>query len=231
MNIEQWRFTLQRYCLSLTQSRWDAEDLAQDTWVKAFHPLHAMDHPHMEARLKRIAKNTWIDQCRRKKLFQQIQAMSELNTVMPDYGLLNIELALQALMKHLSPLQRTVFLLRDVFEYTIEETARYLKTTEGAVKAALHRARQSMRTVRDDMQQDSVRLPEDEGMREYLHVMAVAYQMGDMATLVEMARRGDVEPAAVMGIIHNKLYHKSQASKMYSEKSNISNMSASMLAA
>ena len=35
---------------------------------------------------------------------------------------------------------RTVLVLREVYEYSVSETAVKLKTTEGAVKAALHRA-------------------------------------------------------------------------------------------
>jgi RNA polymerase sigma-70 factor (ECF subfamily) len=42
---------------------------------------------------------------------------------------------------------RTVLLLRDIEEYTTEETAELLKTTPGAVKTRLHRARQALRTL------------------------------------------------------------------------------------
>lgn len=42
---------------------------------------------------------------------------------------------------------RTVLLLRDIEEYTTEETAEALNTTHGAVKTRLHRARQALRTL------------------------------------------------------------------------------------
>lgn len=212
MNIEQWSGALQRYCLSLTQSQWDADDLFQDTWEKAACSNPSMNHTHLEAWLMRIAKNTWIDHCRRQNLLHQIQQRTEVHTVMPDYGIVHVEPVFQALMKHLSPLQRAVFLLREVFGYSIEETASYLRTSKGAVKAALHRARQSMHAVREDLVLDSIHSPQDEGMMDYVQAMAVAYLRGDITTLVELARSGDIEPAAVMGVISNKLYQKSQAS-------------------
>jgi RNA polymerase sigma-70 factor, ECF subfamily len=45
---------------------------------------------------------------------------------------------------HLSPLYREVLLLRDVEEFSIEETAAALTITPGTVKVRLHRARMMM---------------------------------------------------------------------------------------
>jgi RNA polymerase sigma-70 factor (ECF subfamily) len=42
---------------------------------------------------------------------------------------------------------RTVLLLRDIEEFSTEETAQQLETTTGAVKTRLHRARQALRTL------------------------------------------------------------------------------------
>ena len=40
-----------------------------------------------------------------------------------------------------------VLLLRDVYGYSVSETASILKTTEGAVKAALHRAHKELQSL------------------------------------------------------------------------------------
>ncbi|MEW6297355.1 MAG: sigma factor-like helix-turn-helix DNA-binding protein [Thermodesulfobacteriota bacterium] len=46
----------------------------------------------------------------------------------------------------LSPRQRAVLLLRDVFDYSVRETAAALGITEASVKTSHHRARRAMRT-------------------------------------------------------------------------------------
>ena len=57
---------LWRYCLKLTGNPWDAEDLVQDTLLKAFGRLSFYWQPlNIRAYLFRIASNAWIDSWRR----------------------------------------------------------------------------------------------------------------------------------------------------------------------
>ncbi|MFD1773694.1 RNA polymerase sigma factor [Paenibacillus rhizophilus] len=190
---------LKRYCLSLTRSSWDAEDLAQDTWLKALTPLRA-GHGNPEAFLLRVAKNTWLDAARRKSvLSRKLPLMNEPAKVAQGSGDFAAEMALQAMMKHLSPLQRTVFLLRDVLEYSAVEAAELLGTTEGAVKAALHRARRALPALREELAPDGPPLPEEPGFRELLKRMSAAYEHADIAGLIALARQENEEAADAVG--------------------------------
>jgi RNA polymerase sigma-70 factor (ECF subfamily) len=212
--VEQLQASLNRYCLSITGSSWDAEDLAQDTWLKAIATLRDCRHQNPEALLLRIAKNTWIDQSRRKNVWALIMRQQSPNVTLPDYGALVIESAFQALFRHLSPLQRTVFLLRDVCGYSIHEAARLLSTTEGAVKAALFRARHALGAVKKELEEGAAGAPSiagDEGLKSFLRTIAAAYQMGDIAALVELAQRDEVEPAMAIGIAQTRMLRKSNA--------------------
>ncbi|XEC97283.1 RNA polymerase sigma factor [Paenibacillus tarimensis] len=204
-SLEKLQAVVHRYCLSLTGSSWDAEDLAQDTWLKAIGTLGGRGHANPEALLLRIARNKWIDESRRKAVFIKILEREQLPLNRPDNGTLEMEMVFQALNKHLSPLQQTVFLLRDVFRYSIEEAADILQTTKGAVKAALHRARLSLEAVRYDLEKETLPHPDDEGLKAYLHAMVSAYRLGDIATLVELMAQGEIEPAAVTGIVQNRV--------------------------
>jgi len=66
--IQQILTRLLQYCMSVTGSPWDAEDLAQDACVKAMPVLTGrLAHGNPEAYVKRIAKTTWIDHVRRKR--------------------------------------------------------------------------------------------------------------------------------------------------------------------
>lgn len=208
-SIEQLQSVVQRYCLSLTKSTWDAEDLAQDTLLKGLNTIYGTQHNNPEALLLRIAKNTWIDQSRRKNIWTRIVKQEKPKEFSSNQGTLEIEEALQALIKHLSPLQRTVFLLRDVFGYSNAETAEMLGTTAGAIKAALHRARESLDAVKKELESGSLRLPEEEGLKAYLRAFAIAYHMEDIARLVELAQLDIVEAAAAVSMVQNRLLRHS----------------------
>ncbi|NHN34451.1 RNA polymerase sigma factor [Paenibacillus agricola] len=207
--VKQLQATLNRYCLSLTGSLWEAEDLAQDTWLKTITKLREFQHPNTEALLLRAAKNIWIDNIRRNQLWAVIMQQQSPRASWPEYGTLGIEDAFAALMKHVSPLQRTVFLLRDVCGYSSSEAATMLGTTEGAVKAALHRARLALGAVRKEIEEGRASHIEDEGLKAFLRTLAVAYQMGDITTLVELAQRNEVEPAVAISIVQTRMLRKS----------------------
>jgi len=213
------QMALKRYCLTLTQSPWEAEDLAQDTWVKALGYMRTSkhsklksdmndtsqmnnnsehtsrtnfslltNHPNPEALLLRIARNTWTDIMRRKATLSRVLEMDHSRTEeAAGNGLFEIEAAFQALQKHLSPLQQAVFLLRDVFEHSGIEAAEILETTEGAVKAALHRARQALPAVRQELlQSDGPSILQDTELQIALNRLASAYEQGQIAELIEL---------------------------------------------
>ncbi|AUS26583.1 RNA polymerase sigma factor [Paenibacillus sp. P2(2022)] len=204
-NFDELQAVLKRYCLSLTKSNWDAEELAQNTWVKALGKLNNFEHTNPKALLLRIAKNTWIDEIRRKAVFTRILNREQAKVTEADHGTFEIEIALQSLMNHLSPLQRTVFLLRDVFAFSISETSDILGTTEGAVKVALHRARKSLGAVQEELLKGELSLPESEKSKTFLRALTAAYQMGDIATLVMLSYQDVMEPDVMIGIVNNKL--------------------------
>ena len=136
---EPLRPDLYRYCRYLTRSPWDAEDLAQDTLARAFVTLGCLFKdvpPNPKAWLFRVASNLWIDRSRRSREiagdFPDI-ASEPLPQVDPE--------AAGALLIKLSPQERAAVVLKDVFDFTLEEISESLSTTVGAVKAALSRGR------------------------------------------------------------------------------------------
>ena len=187
-SLRSLQTVLNRYCLSLTQSTWDAEDLAQDTWVKAWGALKVSDPVNPEALLLHIAKNTWIDRVRRKsRYYKVLERVKSKESIDSDNSPLEIEIVMQALFKHMSPLQRTVFLMRDVLGYSAIETAEELETTEGAVKAALFRARHAMQSVRESLSADGPAISENEGYRSFLRTLATSYENGEIIKLLELS--------------------------------------------
>lgn len=133
---EPLRGELYRYCRHLTRSAWDAEDLAQDTMSRAFATLGRMGTapPNPRAWLFRVASNLWLDQVRRPR--PPLEAP-------PPSSPTPIELrdAVGALLVQLAPQERAAVVLKDAFDFSLDEVASILGTTAGAVKAALHRGR------------------------------------------------------------------------------------------
>jgi RNA polymerase sigma-70 factor (ECF subfamily) len=138
--FEPLRPELYRYCRHLTQSPWDAEDLVQDALMRAFVTLGTVfqEPPHARAWLFRIASNSWIDRVRRaqRERAKDAPAMTEASSDPRD-----TREAAGALLVLLSPQERAAVVLKDVFDFSLEEIADALSTTAGAVKTALHRGR------------------------------------------------------------------------------------------
>lgn len=142
-----YREDLFRFCRYLTRSPWDAEDLAQETLLKIYGRLgdkHAgVASP--KSYLFKTAAHLWIDWCRRAR-----QPLEDQNLTAEEseaYCYLDVRPALIAVLQFLPPRERLAFVLKDVFEMTLEEVANVSQTSVNAVKAALHRARTKLPTA------------------------------------------------------------------------------------
>ncbi len=139
--FEPLRPELYRYCRSLTRSPWDAEDLVQDALMRGFVTLgrifQKIENPR--AWLFRVASNLWIDRERRRRESQLPDSMPDREA--PENRGVEAREAGATLIGRLAPQERAAVLLKDVFDFTIEESAEILTTTTGAIKAALHRGR------------------------------------------------------------------------------------------
>ncbi len=152
-------------CYRMTGSAADADDLVQETFVRAFeHPPRDMKDG-WRAWLARVATNLSIDTLRRRKRQEYIGpwlpspietgddasppaheiASSELSTEYRYDLVESVSVAFLLALERLTSRQRAVLILRDVFDYTVEETARALDLTATNVKVTHHRARQAMK--------------------------------------------------------------------------------------
>ncbi|HXE57649.1 MAG TPA: sigma-70 family RNA polymerase sigma factor [Gemmatimonadales bacterium] len=144
--VEPLRPALWRYCHRLTGSAWDAEDLVQETMQRALARLADLWQPvNTKAYLFRVASNAWVDRRRREVRGELVELAEDQAAVAVDPELrLEAHDAIARLVAVLTPLQRVVFLLCQTLDFTAREVAALLGTSEGAVKAALHRARAAL---------------------------------------------------------------------------------------
>jgi RNA polymerase sigma factor (sigma-70 family) len=171
---------LQAYCRKLTGSSWDAEDLLQETLMKFYMSLCKWEERKVtKSYLCRIAHNTWIDYCRRKQLM--CEPLDEYQIGQKQaVDSFEVREALELLANQLPVRQAVVFLLMDVFHFTAKETATRIYATEGAVQAALHRAREHLRSMASNII-TRPHIPDNlvEGSSNVLKAFLIAFQDGD----------------------------------------------------
>ncbi|WP_435168834.1 RNA polymerase sigma factor [Paenibacillus glycanilyticus] len=140
---------LRRYCLAKAGSAWDADDLLQESLIKAYRwHLRFPDRELTKPFLFRIASNSWIDICRSRKLQPQTGQLEAYQIPSYDeWSGWDVREALELLSDRLEPRQAVLVLLIDVFHFTAKETGQLFGQSEGSVKAALKRARTRLKTA------------------------------------------------------------------------------------
>lgn len=152
--------SLYNFALRLTTDPIDAEDLVQDTIVKAFRFFNSYEKgTNAKAWLFRILKNSYINNYRKKskqphqvdydevsQYYETIRSEQSDTTDMEDIlyrDMLDDQVtrALQRLPEDF----RTVVLLCDVEGFTYEEIANMLDVPIGTIRSRLHRGRNLLR--------------------------------------------------------------------------------------
>src|SRR5262245_21595806 len=140
--ISQLRPQLHRYCARMTGSITDGEDVVQEALFRAYRSLDTYDDNRPLAPwLFRIAHNQCIDFLRRRGVRVEAEtAAAEPDFVAPhELSVARIGPAIEHLVLNLPPKERACVLLKDVFDYSLEEIAELVDSTVGGVKAALNR--------------------------------------------------------------------------------------------
>lgn len=152
---------LYNFALRLTTDPNDAEDLVQDTIVKAYRFFSSFENgTNAKAWLFRILKNSFINNYRKtskrpqqvdydevSSYYESIRAerteTSDLESLM-FRELMDDEMSIA--LKQLPEDFRTVVLLCDVEGYTYEEIANMLDVPIGTIRSRLHRGRNLLKT-------------------------------------------------------------------------------------
>jgi RNA polymerase sigma-70 factor (ECF subfamily) len=144
--ITQLRPSLHRYCSRMTGSATDGEDVVQEALFTAYRKLDEFDDARpLKPWLFRIAHNRCVDFLRHRAVQQDAEtAAMEPDFVEPHEPL--VGRAVEHLVLALPPKERACVLLKDVFDYSLEEIADLVDSTVGGVKAALSRGRSKLST-------------------------------------------------------------------------------------
>ena len=160
--VNQYERNIFRLALNVTSNKEDAEDVLQETFLKAYtHLGRFQGNSRFYTWVVRIAVNESLMKLRKRRSDRQVSLDEGLET--DDNGLLPREIAdwgdnpeqryaktewqeiLAEATQTLEPAFRTVFTLRDVEQLSTEETAEALGLSVPAVKSRLLRARLKLR--------------------------------------------------------------------------------------
>jgi RNA polymerase sigma-70 factor (ECF subfamily) len=180
------RPALHGYCRRLTGNLWDAEDLVQETLLRAFATLGSIHHEieNPRAYLLRVASNLWIDGARRRESEARALAQQDVSALRATETAAQLGDAGRALLERLAPQERAAIVLKDAFEMSLEEVAETLNTSVGAVKSALHRGRERLR---DDSPAPARR---PRASAELLARFIAAYNAADLEALLALMQDG-----------------------------------------
>ena len=155
--IQPYELSVYRMALSFVKDETEAEDVAQEAFLKAFRDLGNF---RGESKFSTWLIAITLNEARRRLRRQTTVRMESLDEDPESGGKVSpallrdwreipsealerreIRALLQEAIEHLSPIYREVVVLRDVEELSVEETAGTLAISIAAVKVRLHRAR------------------------------------------------------------------------------------------
>lgn len=219
---EPYRRELQVHCYRILGSLHEAEDMVQETLLKAWKRLDTYEgRASFRAWLYKIATNTcldFLDRRRSRRLLpfdvgrasdpeMPIQPptaemtwlepfpdewLRDTRAVNPEArysDLESISLSFMTALQTLPPRQRAVLILRDVLDFSANETADVLELTVSAVNSALHRARVTLSRRYHGRESEPSESPaHDERTQWLLDHFVQAWETADVAGLVALLK-------------------------------------------
>ena len=143
-------------CYRMTGTHADAQEVVQDTFLRALERPPADTAQPWRPWLTRVAVNLCKDRLRRRKTRGYVGPWLPAPVELPDTHdvevpsaaryerLESASFAFLLALERLTPQQRAVLILRDVLDHSVAETAGTLGISESNVKVTLHRAQKAL---------------------------------------------------------------------------------------
>jgi RNA polymerase sigma-70 factor (ECF subfamily) len=150
--VETYQKPVYNLCYRMLGNPGDAEDAAQETFLRAYKNLRRYDHSRpFPTWLLSIAAHYCIDQIRKARMVVvSMDEMPELD--LPDHApgpesttsRREEQQKIRALLSALNPVDRAAVIMYYWYDFSYQEIAEALSLSESAVKSRLHRARHEL---------------------------------------------------------------------------------------
>jgi RNA polymerase sigma-70 factor (ECF subfamily) len=142
--ISRHRNRLIRTAANLLRDSYEAEDVAQEAFLKAFREIHRLrDDKAFAGFLYRICVRLCMDRLRLKRA-----EPTEFDRVQPsEGGAIENRVVIEKVLGHLPPELRTTLVLREIEQLSYEEVAEAMHVPIGTVRSRLHTARERFRKL------------------------------------------------------------------------------------
>ncbi len=150
---------LYNFAMYLTRNPAEADDLVQETYLRAFRFSHRFQPgTHLRAWLFQILRNTFLTfyRLREREMPLAEDGVPDWDTPMfhdapaEDPGVLEAHTDLERAMRRLPDEFRTVLLLAEVEGLPLEEVAQIMACPVGTVKSRIFRAKERLRVILRD---------------------------------------------------------------------------------
>ncbi|MFD1067808.1 sigma-70 family RNA polymerase sigma factor [Oceanobacillus locisalsi] len=162
-SIYQFYFQdIYRFLLSLSRDPYTAEDLLQETFLRAYLYLEFYQNENVKSWLFTVAYRTYIDYYRkhRKNVVTEsdfFQQLPKKETDVHQQIILSEEVQeVLTLMDQLPDKQRTAMLLHDIHELSYKEAAQIMEIKLGHFKIVLFRGRQAIRQRKENNNDENI---------------------------------------------------------------------------
>ncbi|MFD1020038.1 sigma-70 family RNA polymerase sigma factor [Thalassobacillus hwangdonensis] len=149
--------SLYHYLLRMTGSPQVAEDLVQETFVRATISLSFYKNEQVKGWLFKVARHAYLDLWRKRQRWKWVPFFDGMEGLSSPYGepesaLMESEAkgGVEQMFRSLPEDYRTVIYLREHLDMSYKEIAESMDKNESQVKVTLHRARQRMRKLREE---------------------------------------------------------------------------------
>ncbi len=207
--FEGYRVLLFSIAYRMTGSASDAEDLVQETYLR-YQASESSEIVSLKAYLTTIITHLALDYLKSARVAREQYMgtwlpeplLTSENSGVPGAVLEQQEtlsLAFLRLLEALSPPERAVFLLHEIFDYPFSEIGEMLEKSPANCRQIFHRARQALQDQRARFE------PEPQRQRQLLHSFLAASQAGDMATLTSLLAQDAISWADGGGKVRSNL--------------------------
>lgn len=144
---DEYSVLLIKYLAKMLNDSYQAEDLMQETFVKAYQYVLNKEIEYPKTFLFRIAHNLAVDHIRKQSPIQMVKDLILKDSSPSTESILEIREESRELydaIRALKPSYREVIILRKIEEFSIKETATILNWSEGKVKSTLFRATKAL---------------------------------------------------------------------------------------